>query len=520
MELLLLTENVTRELGVELDPWALSSFIAYLALIVGIGIYSARFSSQGIANYFIGGRKMNRLVVALSAVVSGRSSWLLLGLTGMAYMRGASALWAAVGYTVVEFFLFFFYAPRLRSFTERYDCITLPDFFAARFNDKRGILRIVLVLVIVIFLGSYTAGQFIAGGKAFASSFGLARWEGILITAVIVLAYTVLGGFLAVSLTDMIQAFFMIFALFALPVIAIWNFGGWNEVLTELENFDPTRIDPMAISTGSLIGFLGIGLGSTGNPHILSRYMSIDDPKRLKYSAYMGTLWNVLMAFGAVLIGMVGRAYFPEIGMLPGSDEENVYPLLAQEQLPGIIFGLVVASIFAAIMSTCDSQLLVVSSAIVRDLHQKLVKKGAELPQKELVLYSRITVVALVVLALLLGFLFEDVIFSVVLFAWAGVGGAIGPVSILALFWKGSTHQGVLSGMLTGMFVTLIWYNLEAIKGFLPTLPSSIDRVLNPEVYELLPAFLLSIVVTVLVSLFTRRPEGSEEMFKVMKEGH
>ncbi len=514
---LLLAENVTKEIGVELNPWALVSFIAYLLLIIGIGVYSSRFSSKGITNYFIGGRKMNRLVVALSAVVSGRSSWLLLGFTGMAYTQGASALWAAVGYTIVEFFLFFFYAPRLRSFTEKYDCITLPDFFAARFNDRYGTLRIILVLVIVIFLGAYTAGQFLAGGKAFASSFGLAEWEGVMITSLIVLGYTVLGGFMAVSLTDMVQAFFMIFALLILPIMAIVDFGGWAAMKEELNLMDAAHLDVMAISTGGLIGFLGIGLGSTGNPHIISRYMSIDDPKKLKYSAYMGTVWNVLMAFGALMIGLVGKVYFPSEVMLPSGDPENIYPLLAQEQLPAIIFGLVTASIFAAIMSTCDSQLLVVSAAVVRDLYQKIHKKGEEPPQREMVLLSRTVVVILVVIALLLGFLMKDVIFTVVLFAWAGVGGAIGPVSIMALFWKRTTHKGALAGMLTGMFVTLFWYNLAAIKEALGPLPKWLDILLYEDLYELLPAFGLSILVTVLVSLATKKPEGSEEMFSVMK---
>ena len=514
---LLLAENMTKEIGVELNPWALVSFIAYLGLIIGIGVYSSRFSSEGITNYFIGGRRMNRLVVALSAVVSGRSSWLLLGFTGMAYTQGASALWAAVGYTVIEFFLFFFYAPRLRSFTEQYDCITLPDFFAARFNDRNGTLRILLVLVIIIFLGAYIAGQFLAGGKAFASSFGLPEWEGILITSLIVLGYTVLGGFMAVSLTDMVQAFFMIFALLILPLMAIIDFGGWGAVQKELNAFDASHMDLMAISTGGLIGFLGIGLGSTGNPHIISRYMSIDDPKKLKYSAYMGTVWNVLMAFGALMIGLVGRAYFPAEAMLPAQDPENVYPLLAQQQLPGIIFGLILASIFAAIMSTCDSQLLVLSAAVVRDVYQKILKKGEELPQREMVLISRVVVVSLVLLALLLGFLMKDVIFTVVLFAWAGVGGAIGPVSIMALFWKRTTHAGALAGMLTGMLVTLFWYNLPAIKSSIGPLPGWLDTLLYADLYELLPAFGLSILVSILVSLATERTEDSEDMFRVMK---
>ncbi len=516
---MLLASGTTQSVDVAIDGWAVGAFATYMLIIIGVGVYSATFSSQGLTNYFIGGRKMNRLVVALSAVVSGRSAWLLLGFTGMAYIQGASALWAAVGYTIVEFFLFFFYAPRLRSFTEHYDCITLPDFFAARFGDHKGVLRILLVLVIVLFLGSYVSAQFVAGGKAFASSFGISQSSGLWITAAIVLFYTVLGGFLAVSLTDMIQAFFMVVALIVLPIMAIADLGGWNAMVQELNAFDPSHIDPWAITAGGMIGFLGIGLGSTGNPHILSRYMSIDDPKQLKYSAYMGTVWNILMAAGAVCIGMAGRAYFPEAAALPDADPENIYPTLAEQQLPGILFGLIVASIFAAIMSTCDSQLLVVSSAIVRDVYHKLVHKGAELPQKKLVLYSRLVVVLLVGLALLMGFYFQDIIFWLVLFAWAGVGGAIGPISILALFWRRTTWAGATAGMLTGTLVTLFWYNLEALKTgtFLQHGPGWLLELLDPNFYELIPAFGLSILATVVVSLFTRQPEKADEMFETMK---
>ncbi|UCG74775.1 MAG: sodium/proline symporter, partial [Gemmatimonadota bacterium] len=187
-------------------PWALAAFIAYLAVVVAVGAYAARFSSAGVSEFFIGGRRINRFVVALSAVVSGRSAWLLLGVTGMAYAMGASAAWAVVGYIVVELLLFLYYAPRIRRFSERFDCITVPDFFAERFEDERGSLRVVLVLVIFLFMIGYVAGQFVGGGKAFAASFGLTPTAGVVVTAGIVLIYTMLGGFLAVSLTDMIQA--------------------------------------------------------------------------------------------------------------------------------------------------------------------------------------------------------------------------------------------------------------------------------------------------------------------------
>ncbi|NIT58463.1 MAG: sodium/proline symporter, partial [Aliifodinibius sp.] len=315
------------------DEYAVGAFIGYLLLLVGIGIYSSRFSSEGISEFFIGGRQINRFVVALSAVVSGRSAWLLVGVTGMAYAQGASAVWAVMGYVIVELFLFLYYARRLRNFSETYNCITVPDFFAERFNDKNGYLRIALVVVFLIFMVSYVSAQFVAGGKAFASSFGLTQTNGIILTAIIIMGYTVLGGFLAVSLTDMFQAIFMIFALVVLPFIAIWDAGGLSQVLSQLNNMEAGFVDPMAIGFGGLLGFLGIGLGSPGNPHILSRYMSIDDPKQLQWSAVVGTIWNVLMGWGAIFIGLAGRVYFPEVELLPAGDTENLYPALAQEHL-------------------------------------------------------------------------------------------------------------------------------------------------------------------------------------------
>lgn len=496
-----LTVNELNTISIDGSGYVLAAFIGYLAILFGIGIYSARFSSEGISEFFIGGRKMNRLVVALSAVVSGRSAWLLLGVTGMAYAQGASALWAAVGYIVVEWFLFMYYAKRLRQFSERYDCITVPDFFAERFDDKSGSLRIILVIIFLIFMVGYVSSQFVAGGKAFASSFGITQTSGVILSAAIILLYTVLGGFMAVSLTDTIQAFFMIIALVFLPVIAIWNLGGWNIMAEQLTLHEIGFLDPFALGFGAFIGFVGIGLGSPGNPHILSRYMSIDDAKQLKYAAVVGTTWNVLMAAGAILIGLVGRAYFPEADMLPGSDTENLYPILAQHQLHPLLFGVVIASIFAAIMSTADSQLLVAASSVVRDVYDKLLKKEEDIPQKKLVLYSRIVVVVLVVLSMIFGLAAENIVFWLVLFAWAGLGASIGPTSIMALYWKKTTKAGVIAGLLTGTFVTIIWY-------FVPLLKNSM--------YELIPGFFLGLFATWIVSKFTKTPEKIEEHFEEM----
>jgi sodium/proline symporter len=487
-----------------LDAQPLIAFVAYLLIIILIGVYASRFSSEGISNFFIGGRQMGLLVVALSSVVSGRSAWLLLGVTGMAYMMGLSALWAVLGYTLTELFLFLYYAPRIRRFSEQYDCITVPDFFSERFGDQSGTLRMVVVFIIILFMIAYVSAQFVAGGKAFHASFNISETQGVLITTMIILFYTMLGGFLAVSLTDTIQGIIMIIALVILPVIAVMHLGGFTvfyQLATSLD--DGQFFNPVALGTGALIGFLGIGLGSPGNPHIIARYMSIKDPKKLKSVAVVGTLANVVMALGALITGMAGRLYYDTISLLPGQDPEGIYPLMASMHLHPLMFGVIIASIFAAIMSTADSQLLVAASAIVRDIYEKLICKDRHVPQKKLVLYSRMTVLVLVVLALLLAMLAENLIFWLVLFAWAGLGAAFGPTSILALFWKKTTRAGVIAGMVTGASCVIIWNRIPALVNI---------------VYELVPAFILGFIVTVVVSLFTKR--SSEEDKKLPSTPH
>ncbi|TVP55801.1 MAG: sodium/proline symporter, partial [Gemmatimonadales bacterium] len=284
--------------------------------------------------------------------------------------------------------------------------------------------------------------------------------------------------------------------------LAVGPVGGWSVVSGELAAWDPSFLDPLALGGGALLGLVGIGLGSPGNPHILVRYMSIDDERQLRFAAVTGTLANVLMGMGAIFIGLVGRAYFPEIGLLPAQDTENLYPLLARETLHPAVFGMVVASIFAAIMSTADSQLLVGASAVVRDLYEKGIRKGEEVPQRHLVILSRAVVVALVVAAVILGWAAEELVFWLVLFAWAGLGAAFGPPLILALYWRGTTRAGVIWGVLTGATVTIIWYLTPALK----------DRM-----YELIPAFILAGLVTVVVSRFTRPPADVDEVFEILR---
>jgi sodium/proline symporter len=484
------------------DPYTIAAFAGYLLLVLGIGIYAARFSSAGVSEFFVGGRVMNRWVVALSAVVSGRSAWLLLGLTGMAYVMGPAALWAAAGYIVVELLLFLFYAPRLRRFAEAFDCVTITDFFAARFGDERGRLRVLIALILLLFMVGYVAAQFVAGGKAFSATFGVGFGTGLLLTAGIVLLYTLLGGFLGVSLTDAAQAVFMLAALAALPLLAAADLGGWGAVTGELRAMDPALVDPFALTLGAFLGFVGIGLGSPGNPHILVRYMSIKDPRQLRFAAFVGTFWNVVMAAGAVAIGMVARVAIPDLAALPAADPENVLPALAQVYLHPVVLGVVVAAIMAAIMSTADSQLLVAASSVVRDVYEKVIHRHRGASQQRLVLYSRIVVVILVGISLLLGVLAEEMVFWLVLFAWAGLGAALGPTSILALFWRGTTRAGVMAGIVTGTATTLVWYYTPVLRG---------------AIYELIPAFLLSTLVTVLVSRYTLTPVDTERAFRAMQ---
>ncbi len=468
-----------------MDFVILIPLIVYFLLILLIGIYTTRFSSRGISEFFLGGRQMHKFVVALSAVVSGRSAWLLLGFTGQSYTMGLSAVWAVVGYIVVECLLFLFYAPRIRKFSGEHNCITLPDYFAARFNDKHGYLRILLVLIIMIFMVTYIAAQFVAGGKAFFAYFGMDRETGIILTGVIILLYTFMGGFMAVSLTDVVQAFVMLFALVLLPVVGIIKGGGPAIVLHDLKEIQPMYFNPVAFGFGSMIGFLGIGLGSPGNPHIIIRYMSMKDPSQFRWTAIVGTTWNVLMALGALFIGFVARYYFPEAGSLPGGDPENAYITLANKILPTALVGVLLASVFAAIMSSADSQLLVAASGVVRDIYEKIIKKGRTVSQQKLTFLSRFTVALLVYIAIMLALMVEDIVFWFVLFAWAGLGAAIGPTSLHALFNKRTTMAGVMAGMIAGTATVFLWKSSPFLSRWL---------------YELIPGFIAGAVTTYWIS--------------------
>ncbi len=472
--------------------YAVLSFIGYLVLIALIGVLSSKFSSAGIGEFFLGGRRMPRFAVALSAVASGRSAWLLIGVSGMAFAMGASALWAVVGYTIMEAYLFFYLAPRLRRYTERRDCITLPDYFEARLADRSGAVRIVSVVIITVFMVAYVSAQFAAGGKTFAASFNLSQDAGIALTAGIVLFYTLLGGFLAVLLTDTLQGIMMLFSLLAVPLIVVLKEPAVAQKLSEALKEGLSIVDPFAIGTGVLLGYIGIGLGSPGNPHIVVRYMSIKKPEQLKYAGWIATLWNVLMGWAAVWIGLLGRLLYESASRLPGGDQEQLFPYMASQFLHPVLFGMVVSAIMAAIMSTADSQLLVASSALTKDIYLRFIKK--EQDRRRMVLLSRASVLLMVIVAWALCYVARDLIFWLVLFAWGGLGASFGPVLFLSVFWKRFTKEGAIASMITGFLTVFLW------KGF----------GLNKLVYELIPAFLLALAAGVVFSLFSGRDRLKE----------
>jgi sodium/proline symporter len=471
-------------------PLAFVVFVVTLFLPVIVGVITLR-RTRSQSDFFVGGRAMNRLVVALSAVSSGRSSWLVLGVSGMAYNLGAGAIWAVTGYTAVEFFQFIYVGRRLRAQTQQYGSITLLDYFESRHQDRRHLLRIAGAVIIGIFITAYVSAQLFAGAKTLGSALDLPLGLCLLISAALILVYMVLGGYIAVAYNDVVRALIMLFGLVVLPVVGLAHVGGAGALRDVLNALDPRYLDPWSLGAGAVIGFVGIGLGSPGQPHILVRYMSIDDPNRLRSAAVIGTLWNIVLGAGAVAIGLLGRAVVPAVENLPNQDPEMIYLVLSSDYFGPALYGLLVGGIFAAILSTADSQLLVVASTFVRDVYEKILRSRDEIAESEKLRLSRWIVVLSGALALLLAFVAEDLVFWLVLFAWGGLGASFGPAVILSLYWRRTTRAGVLAGMITGTVVTIVW------KLWLKS-PTGI--------YELIPAFICSALAAVAVSLMSRGP--------------
>jgi SSS family solute:Na+ symporter len=421
-------------------------------------------------------------------VSSGRSSWLVLGLSGMAWKLGLGAIWAVLGYVAVEALQFVTIGRRLRRDTQRQGSLTLLDYLEARFDDRSHTLRLVGALIIGVFITAYVAAQFNAGAKTLSTALELPLWLSLLASGALILVYMVLGGFVAVAYNDVIRALIMLVGLVLLPVVAFVQLGGWGDLSSILGRVAPDHLSLTSVGLGAMIGFAGIGLGSPGQPHIVVRYMSIDDERNLVASAVIGTLSNLVLGLGAVCVGLVGRALVPQAAGLPDEDPEMIYLVMASTHFGPVLYGLLVGGVFAAILSTADSQLLVVASTVVRDLWGQVVKAGQTLDPRQELRISRAVVVVAGLLAMALAYLAKDLVFWLVLFAWGGLGAALGPALILSLYWERCSRAGVLAGMLTGTVVTIVWKLwLKAPTGL----------------YELIPAFFGAFAVIVVVSLLT-----------------
>jgi len=468
----------------------LVSLALYFIAMLGIGFYAYRKSTSDVSGYMLGGRSLSPSVAALSAGASDMSGWMLMGLPGAMYLSGMSSLWIAIGLVIGAFLNYLIVAPRLRTYTElANDSITLPDFFENRFNDKSRLLRIVSSVVIIVFFTLYTSSGIVAGGKLFESSFGLNYEIGLYITAGVVVAYTLFGGFLAVSLTDFVQGCIMFIALVLVPFVTINEVGGIGEMKTSI-----SQINPNLLNIFSGVSFIGIvssmawGVGYFGQPHIIVRFMAIRNVKDMPIARHIGMSWMIVAIIGAMATGFSGIAYVAKVG-LALDDPETIFIVLSQVLFSPLVSGFLLAAILAAIMSTISSQLLVTSSSLTEDLYKTFLHKEASDSQQVLVGRFSVAIVALV--AIYLAYDRNSSILSLVSNAWAGFGAAFGPVIIGSLYWNKMTRNGALLGMITGAATVLFWIYA----------PIHIDgQSLSSIMYEIVPGFILCSLVIYVVS--------------------
>jgi sodium/proline symporter len=477
----------------------LISFIVYSVGIIAIGLYSTRRRQRTTADFVLANRELGPWVSALSASASAESGWVMLGLVGEAYLFGAAAFWIVPGIAAGYLFNWWFIAERLRKSTAASGAVTLPQFILHRFGPNSVALRTISVLILGMAMLTYVAAQMNAAGKAFEATFSLPYVWGVLAGALIILTYTVTGGFRAICWTDVIQATFMVIALVGMPFILLSELGGYGSFLSRTAAEDPQLLSFAYGRTGFgllgfVVGLLGIGLGYPGQPHVLSRFMAVKDTQSVRRGGRIAMAWMVLAYLGAIFFGLFAKTFFGELG-----DPEQALPLACAQLLPPIVGGFVVAAIVAAICSTADSQLIVVSTSLSRDVIPLLGKRdrvGAgntteETRFRRTLFNDQIVLVLLALIAVSLAAMESRVIFDFVLYAWSALGASFGPVVILGLLWKRTNKAGAIAGMVTGLVVTVVWRNVAVLKAAL---------------YELVPAFILAFLAVVLFSLVTEPP--------------
>jgi SSS family solute:Na+ symporter/sodium/proline symporter len=468
----------------------------YFAGMLGIGFYAWRKATSTLKGFLIGGRDLGPGVAALSAGAADMSGWLLMGLPGAVYLSGLSTGWLAAGLIVGAYLNYRLVAPRLRVQTERAgDSITIPRFFEQRLADASGALRVISATVIVVFFTLYTSSGMVAGGKLFESAFGADYSVGLWITAGVVVAYTFLGGFLAVSLTDFVQGVIMLVALIIVPTVAIAAVGGPGEALASAARANPAMLDLFGgLGAAAVISNLAWGLGYFGQPHILARFMAVRQLSDVPKMRRIGMSWMAVTLTGALATGFAGLAYASRNGIAV-KDPETIFVVLADLLFHPLVTGFLLAALLAAIMSTVSSQLLVSSSSLTEDFYRGWLKR--EVSEKSLVRASRLCVLAVSLVAIALAYSPNSNILGLVANAWAGFGAAFGPIIILSLGWKRLTRNGAGAGMIAGAVTVLFWI-------YAPVMPDG--AVLSSILYEMVPGFFVCAIVAIGVSLMGKPP--------------
>lgn len=464
--------------------------VFYFAILIGIGWWASR-ESRSVSGFYVAGKKLPSWVIAFSSNTTGESGWLLLGLTGMGYLVGFHALWIVLGEVIGVALAWSLVARPFKEFTDRYDAITVPDYLADRFRDRTHAIRIVSAVIIFSMVWAYTSAQLTASGKAFSSFLGTSYEGGVLIGAAVIFLYTSIGGFKAVAYSDVLQGVLMFLCLLVLPIVGIQQAGGWNELMRAIGSIDPALLNPMGehglTVTGvmSAISFAGIGLAFLGAPQLLTRFMSARNRGQIGEGGMIAVACIIVFDIGAVLTGVAGRVLFPGL-----ADPETVLPMMSTELFPAIVAGVILVVVLAAIMSTVDSLLILASSAVVRDVFQKVLKP--DFSDRQLSVIGRVLTIVIGLGGLAVALPESRMIFWFVLFAWSGLASAFTPVVLCSLFWRRTTRAGALSGMIAGFGTAVLWVLLIKEHFY--------------DLYEMIPGFAVGFAVTIGVSLFTKPP--------------
>jgi sodium/proline symporter len=472
---------------IQTDGAIVGTFIAYLFVVLGVGAVAWNRTTD-LKDYILGGRRLGRWVTALSAQASDMSGWLLMGLPGYAYVAGMEATWLLLGLLVGTWANWRFTAERLRRTTEAYgDALTLPDYLERRFNDASGVLRLLSAIFILVFFTFYTSSGLVAGGRLFEEVFGLDYLLAVSAGGATVVVYTFIGGFLAVSWTDLIQGLLMFLALVIVATLGVYLAGGIDGVLAGMKGVNPALLDPLTDAAGepmsliAIASLLGWGLGYFGQPHVLARFMAASSAERIPDSRKIAMGWVTIALVAGLIVGMAGVGLLDE--PLAGPDTEKVFMVMATVLLHPVVAGICLSGILAAVMSTADSQLLVASSAVSEDLYKGFFRREAR--PAELLWVGRLAVIVIALLAFALAANPGSKVLDLVAYAWAGFGAAFGPVIVLSLYWQGMSRGGAIAGILAGGLTVIVWKQLSG--GIF-------------DLYEIVPGVLFSIVAVVLFS--------------------